>query len=256
MAPEMSPPFREALRAELVRRVESTPARPHRSRRWRWTTGAMIGVLLAGGATWATADRLLQPGMPDISTVGEEVGVSAAGTRAIDLGPRPDAATSVWFDLVCLTPGTFELGVGGASMTCGADDAGGEGGHSWGTLPLSSLQGDTFVLTAAADAEWKLTLAYVDEEPTGWAVNGVGETLGVQNENGTPDLIAVIATNGREGYARRDDLEEADGTAAARDFESPEDALEWQAERAGKTFAIPVYEADGTTVIGEFVVAG
>jgi len=75
-----------------------------------------------------------------------------------------------------------------------------------------------------------------------------------KNPNGIPDLIAVVATNGLQGYVHRAELEEADGTAAAREFTSPEDAIRWQEERAGKTFTVPVYEADGTTQIGEFVI--
>ena len=33
-----------------------------------------------------------------------------------------------------------------------------------------------------------------------WGVNARGQTYGVQNQHGTPDLIAVIATNHHTGY--------------------------------------------------------
>ena len=119
---------------------------------------------------------------------------------------------------------------------------------------MSVLRGTTFTLTTDPDAEWDLTLAYVNEELTDWATNESGQTYGAENPDGIPDLIAVVATNGREGYVHRVELEEATGTAAAGEFTSPEDAIRWQEERAGKTFTVPVYEADGTTQIGEFVI--
>jgi hypothetical protein len=255
MVPTMSPEFRQALRTELVQRVESTTQSAPRHP-WRWLAGGTLALLLAGGATLATAELFTQPGMPVTTTVGNEITTTGTGSRTIPLGPAPDAATAVWFNLSCISPGRYELGAGGAAMTCTDEDAGTHQGIGWGPLPLSVLNGDSFTLTTSEDAQWKLTLAYVDEEPTDWAENSAGQTYGVQNDAGTPDLIAVVATNGREGYVHRDELEEADGTAAAREFTSPEQALQWQEERAGKTFSVPVYEADGTTLIGEFVLKG
>lgn len=254
MTPVMSTEFREALRTELVHRAELAQQR-RRVLRWRWITGGTLGVLLAGGATFAAADLFNQPGAPATSTVAEESTVTGTGTRTIDLGPAPNTATGVWVDITCLTAGTYELGAGGASLTCTEDDAGTEHGRAWGPFPLSVLQDDAFTLATSSDAAWELTLAYVNEETTDWAMNQSGQTYGVENGNGSPDLIAVIASNGRGGYVHRTDLEEADGTAAAREFSSPEEALRWQEERAGKTFTVPVYEADGTTLIGEFIIA-
>lgn len=36
-------------------------------------------------------------------------------------------------------------------------------------------------------------------------------------------------------------------------FDSPADALAWQEQMAGRTIVVPVYEADGKTRIGDFV---
>ncbi|MCD2440771.1 peptidase M56 family protein [Agromyces sp. SYSU K20354] len=249
----MSDEFRQALRTELVHRAEHARVRRWR-RRWQWIGGGTLGVLLAGGATFAAADLFSQPGGPVTSTVADEITVTGTGTRTIDLGPAPESATSVWVDVTCLTAATYELGAGGAALTCTADDAGTETGRAFGPFPLSVLRDDAFTLATGPDAAWELTLAYVNEQSTDWAMNESGQTYGIGNGNGSPDLIAVIATNGREGYVHRADLEEADGTAAARGFTSPEDALRWQEERAGKSFTIQVYEADGTTPIGEFTI--
>lgn len=101
------------------------------------------------------------------------------------------------------------------------------------------------------------TLQYLTHVPTALGVNANGDTYGATGSTqGEPDLIAVIATNGQEGYVYRTDLEEADGTAAANGFTSPADALAWQEENAGNVHLIPVYESDGTTTIGEFQVGG
>ncbi len=58
-----------------------------------------------------------------------------------------------------------------------------------------------------------------------------------------PDLIAVVATNGREGYVKKTDF-------ISDSPRNPKEALEQQSSNADKT--IPVYKTDGVTVIGEF----
>jgi hypothetical protein len=51
-----------------------------------------------------------------------------------------------------------------------------------------------------------------------------------------------------------EELNEANGSTASESFTSPADALAWQETRKGKTYSVPVYESDGTTTIGEFVI--
>lgn len=103
MPPVMSEEFRQSLRTELVHRAERAQANT-RARHWRWITGGTLGVLLAGGATFAAADLFNQPGAPVTSTVADEVTVTGTGTRTIDLGPAPESATGVWVDIRCLMP--------------------------------------------------------------------------------------------------------------------------------------------------------
>ena len=85
-----------------------------------------------------------------------------------------------------------------------------------------------------------------------------GETLGhaplpenARYEDGDlPDFIGAIATNGKLGYVRKDDLEEPLPA-------SPEEAVEitlQQLEDGPRS--VPVYADDGETVIGEFLVGG
>jgi len=91
-----------------------------------------------------------------------------------------------------------------------------------------------------------------------YAVNTNGDTYGSAADSDAPgnepDLIRAVATNGKEGYVKKTELEEADGTAASRGFTSPEDALRWQEANRGDRY-VPVYEVDGETVIGEFLIA-
>lgn len=79
-------------------------------------------------------------------------------------------------------------------------------------------------------------------------VNEAGHTYGsavdAARPEDEPDLILVMATNGREGYVWKKDLD--DPTPA-----NPDDAA-----RRGKPAqrTIKVYASDGTTVVGDFVV--
>ena len=105
-----------------------------------------------------------------------------------------------------------------------------------------------------------VTVAQASDQPTNrsqmaapvYPKNASGQTYGSaanattpQNE---PDLILVVATNGKTGYAKRTDLEPK---AAA----NPAEAVAAQKANAASTAVrapIPVYESDGKTVIGKF----
>ena len=76
-----------------------------------------------------------------------------------------------------------------------------------------------------------------------------GSDLYAKSPQDVPDLLLAMATNGKEGYVLRTDLEEPMPT-------SPQEALAQQAARAGKDRVIPVYELDGITQIGVFIVGG
>jgi hypothetical protein len=91
----------------------------------------------------------------------------------------------------------------------------------------------------------------VNQVITSWGTNAKGETYGVQNENGTPDLIAVVIDHGTtHGYIEASEENCADGG----DVRSPAEALEWDKVSQRRNISIPVYESDGTTVIGTFVI--
>lgn len=86
--------------------------------------------------------------------------------------------------------------------------------------------------------------------PTVWPKNTRGVTYGsgldAVSPEDEPDLIRVEATNGKEGYAYRTDLEGPEPS-------SPAAAVAQQKAKAGKPDVIPVYEKDGFTQIGVFL---
>jgi hypothetical protein len=73
-----------------------------------------------------------------------------------------------------------------------------------------------------------------------------GSGLDAVSYEDEPDLILVEATNGKEGYAYRTDLE---GPMPS----SPAAAVAQQKARGGKPRIITVYEVDGVTQIGVFL---
>jgi hypothetical protein len=91
---------------------------------------------------------------------------------------------------------------------------------------------------------------YPDGPGHGYPVNSHGESYGSAADapwhGGEPDLIAACATNGRRGYVRRTELRTPPPA-------SPEEAVAMMASRAGRSRSIHVYEQDGRTVVGEFV---
>ncbi|WP_460627483.1 hypothetical protein [Intrasporangium mesophilum] len=109
----------------------------------------------------------------------------------------------------------------------------------------------TITITADADASWRITTRYISTRVTAWGVNAKGETYGVMNDKGEPDLQLVVATNGRDGYVYTRDLNTAGGPPPADPAEAAERS---RAMSAG--IPITVYQSDGETVIGEFVVGG
>jgi len=245
--PQMSERYADAFRERLVRHVAEQRSPRHR-RRVALGTGATLVFLLGGAVAAGASGWLTLPGATEVEELGAMHTQTLTGTASVDLGPRPEGASAVSISFVCLSPGSFTFD-DGASVTCGENDQGTEATH---LMAVSSLEGNLVTITTSADAFWTLRAGYVSTEITDWIVNESGQTYGVSNENGTPDLIAVIATNGEQGFVTRRDLEDADGTTAAQSFTTPDDALRWQQEHAGEVKLIPVYAEDGITQVGEF----
>jgi hypothetical protein len=87
--------------------------------------------------------------------------------------------------------------------------------------------------------------------PTNSSGLSYGSSLRAVSPQTEPDLIAAVATNGRTGYVKKADLSSAEGPT---DFASPQEALAWQSANAGKATVLHVFEKDGITTIGEFII--
>jgi len=242
---EIDPVFSVALRAALVEHVVQAAVRERRHR-VRVGLGAFLGLGLAAGGVAAAGNLLPLPGADVASVLAAPLTVTRTGPATVELGVAPEGATHIALDLTCLTAGSFTFD-DGARVDCSGSDAG-ERVSSY-TTPLAPGQHATSIRAGEGD-EWRLTATYVHLQSTAWAVNAKGDTYGVENGHGTPDLVAVEATNGSTGYAYATDLAGAEGPT----FTSPADALAWQAAHQGTSASIPVYEADGVTVVGEFVI--
>jgi len=252
-----------------------------RRQRRRQVTAALVGGVAALALAVPIADQLLPeaavgpaggvtvthsptsadveyggalPGGTRVTHHSEPLTVTRTGTSTVPLGERPPEATEVAVWLDCLSAGEFVY-PDGAGTICEAADATAppvSADHfvvSAYVIPLAYEQ-QQITIEATEGSVWRLTTAYVSSEVTEWGVNANGDTFGVENKNGTPDLIAVVATNGNDGYAYADDLEAAGGPQPT----SPEDAMVQQQDRLGQRFSVPVYASDGETVVGEFVI--
>ena len=110
---------------------------------------------------------------------------------------------------------------------------------------------ETVTIETGPNATWTLQTMYVHQVTTSWGVNASGETYGVPNQNGTPNLVAVVADDPNiHGYVKESDL----NCAAGGDVASPAEAQAWDKVSQNLNVAIPVYESDGVTVVGTFTV--
>ena len=266
----------DAIRAGLI--AHAAP-RSRRSRAWRGAALVLAGALAGGGvsaaafaATSARSVVIAQPSGQPVPSLGAAVPAPAGVTpgapiislldapttqtvttkTALPLEPRPTAATHARVTVTPLTVGSLSFGTDAAGNNpSGSWDATSEIGHArtWDDFPLNASVG-TLYLTPAGGFTGTVTIQYVNYVPTLLGVNAHGQTYGVSGsgDQGEPDLVAVTATNGKDGYSHATDLQGGPMPTG------PADALAQQEANQGRTHTIPVYESDGTTVIGEFTI--
>ena len=247
---EMDPVFASALREALIANVEHAP-RLRRRWQWRLGIGLFAGSVFVGGAAALAAGVFSLPGAPLDTQLGNIITVTRTGSATVDLGPAPATATNISLTLTCLSVGTFEF-PDGSSVTCSPplSTAAGSYGQSTEVVPLQPGQ-HTVTIDTSANASWTLQAIYVNRVTTSWGTNASGQTYGVTNQNGTPDLVAVIIDQGKvQGYVKASDLNCASGNYVVH---TPAQALAWDAASKNRNISIPVYESDGRTVIGVFV---
>jgi hypothetical protein len=226
--------FARGVRAELTT-IGTKRSRLQRNQRRTRTLAVGLGALALVGATTGAAIVINSlPGTTSVEALGNTVTVTHTGSASIDLGTAPADATVVIVDLACVSdsgqvglqtvPAEHGGGPAGISMRCGIangtriDD---------GLLPAA---GSTSIdIVADEGTTWTATAQYGSSETTAWGTNANGQTYGVPNVHGSPDLTPALATNGNQGYLFATDLLSADADSS-----------------------INVYESDGETVVGEF----
>ncbi|UNK71570.1 hypothetical protein [Microbacterium sp. H1-D42] len=231
----LDPVFAAAIERELMSLGTARSRLRRRQRRVRLAAFGGGSLALVGALTGAAIISGL-PGETSVTPFDETVSGSYTGTATVDLGPVPAGADRVILDVTCREGGTIEV-----PTNAGAGQAR-PGSVFWtcsdpireksttriedGLLPSSGAT--TITITADAGTPWTVVARYGSSVTTSWGVNARGETYGIPNDNGVPDLIAAQATNGEVGYTR----------LSEQSFE-------------GEGY-VKVYKSDGETQIGWF----
>ena len=243
--------------AAVRNQLESVVTKRHNPFVGRWRLGAVLGLgvgLTVGGGVALAAGVFSHPlpGSPRQTPLAHTITATHTGTATVELGQPPHRANSVSITLTGLSVGTYRF-PNGSSMGCDKSDLASRpyGCRSTAVEPLAAGQ-DSITITAAPGVTWRLQATYVKEMVAPWKTNALGETYGVPNGKGFPDLVAVSFDQGRKsGYAKWRDLNcdwNGPGTPPATAANGT------PAVPAPTSVAIPVYKSNGTTRIGSFVV--
>ncbi|GAB6903897.1 hypothetical protein [Kineosporia succinea] len=240
----MDPTFTQALREQLIARVHTSTAR-RRRKSWR-IAGALAGVAMAGSAAAAVATNPRpQPGTDQVRVLRAGEQIEGSGPTTIDLGRPPADATHIELTFTCLDAATYTF-QDGSALICDREQL--QRPISTERQAIAITSGTrTLSVETIQGARWRLTADYSNRRRTPYATNAAGDTYGASSDgHEDPELVAVMATNGKSGYAYFTDLNLPLPT-------SPAEAQTQQEENRGKRRVIPVYTSDGTTVIGQFV---
>ncbi|NHF61848.1 hypothetical protein [Microcella pacifica] len=230
---EMDTEFARGVRAELTA-IGTKDSRLQRHQRRARAVAVSVGaVVMVGALTGAAVVISNLPGTTTVVPLGNIVTAAHTGTASIDLGSAPANATVVVIDLTCVSgdgrvtaltvPSAGSEGADGSGVHCAI----GQTAHiENGLLPAAGTSSIT--ITADPGTAWSATAQYGTSSTTEWGVNANGQTYGVPNVNGVPDLTPARASNGAWGYVFAEEL-------SAMDQEG----------------FINVYESDGTTIIGQ-----
>ena len=241
--PEMHPDVARAVREELTAIGTKRSRLQRHQRRVRMLSISIAAVLVAGVSTGAAIVVNAFPGSTTVTPVGGVRSTTHTGTGALELGPVPKGATRVIVTVRCVNPqgsisikavpqvktDPFEV----ATFYCtggGSVDPQGRV-HPWHMKDaLLPVPGSTSItITADPGTTWTVAGQYATSSMTPWAKNAKGEAYGQCNIDGCPQLIGARATNGKDGFVLTTQFETFQGNGY-----------------------IPVYESDGTTVIGRF----
>jgi hypothetical protein len=231
---EMDPQLARALRAELAA-IGTKHSRLQRHQRRSRALAVGLGVFtIAGAITGAAIVVNSVPGSTTVAPLGGITSDSHTGTGTLDLGPVPASAGAVIIDLTCLNqqetlivptkpqaPGSPESFV---TIYCSGriDPV-----HIKDAL-LPKPGSTTITITADPQTRSKATAEYASSFTSAWAVNARGQTYGLCNHNGCPDLMAARIIDGQEAYISTKESTALIGSGYLN------------------------YKSDGTTFVGQF----
>lgn len=231
----LDPVFAAGIERELMAIGTGRSRLRRRQRTMRVATIAGGSLALAGVLTGAALLGGL-PGQTTVTPFGETVSGSYTGTADVDLGQAPAGADRVILDITCTDGGDIEVptkpgaGTSAAAVTWNCSDPVREDKTVRIKDGLLPADGSTSItVTADPGTQWTVVARYGSSTTKPWGVNAKGESYGVPNDNGVPDLVAAQATNGKVGYTRMTE----------------------QFAFKGEGY-IKVYESDGETQIGWF----
>jgi hypothetical protein len=238
----IDPVFTAALRRELVALPLAKPRRTRR--RIAAITAGVIGTVALGGVTAVAGLR--PAGEVATPPLAPPVILNGVGPAKVVLPDAPGNAAYLRVELTCFD-----------GIRCNTPGGGVEGPN---VGPFNKVQRDALPLTDAFDphnpqdlaslnpaaglaidvspgTHWRLYAVYTDGLNSEPAPVGNGKTLGIPSNLDMPDLVPAVATNGKSGWL---------------DYHLLTDQAHPRLTPVGTSQApIPVYGADGTTVIGK-----
>jgi hypothetical protein len=234
MHKEMDAELTRSVRAELTAIGTDRSRLRQQQRRGRALAVSLGAAALVAATTGAAIVVSALPGTTTVAPLGTAVTATHTGTATLDLGSAPAQAGAVIIDLTCLNGrgavGVDTIAPAGSTGSATSVDCTVRSTPVHVTDGLLPTAGSTTItITADSDTRWTATARYASSATSEWGVNANGQTYGVPNPRGVPDLTAAFATNGKLGYVVDRELTSFEGEGS-----------------------INVYESDGTTVIGEF----
>lgn len=237
----LDPVFAVALRRELTTLAQNKPIRTRR--RLAVIAASALGAVALGGVT---AIAGLRPaGEVATAPLAPPVIVNGIGPATVPVPPAPEGAAYLRLELACFN--------GTRCNTAGGGVEGPENGMrkvqrdalpvTDEVDPINAQKIDRLdpasgvLIDVAVGTHWRLYAVYTAGLNPETAPMDDGRTLGIPGTGVLPDLVPAVGTNGRAGWVEYRLL-----TFDAHP-RFTEDGV-WQAP-------IPVYDADGTTVIGE-----
>lgn len=226
---DMQPDTSAAIRAELAAIGTKHSVLQRRQRRSRIAMSTVAVSTIAAATTAAALFVAGAPGSTVTAAIGDTTTITHTGPAVVDIGRAPSTAGAVIIDITCLSEdGAVEVPTGDGSTASAIHCS----QSPTGTMHLTDGQlpaegSSDFKVNASPETTWRAVLQYASTATSKWEVNAQGQTYGVENRNGHPDLIPYATDSGEQGWALWDD---------AHDLEM--------------TGPITIYRTDGVTVIG------